>query len=148
MDGNVTDGLSRRMKLNDRSFQEKAAAGMLGNLGFELDEAPSGEEGIELIKQTGNGKGPYSIVFIDWQMPGIDGVETGTRILALPHRGNPPHLVMVTAYGREDVLRQAEQADRHELAHRQRQPIHHRRTVRQLHRRHRDFGITDASARR
>ena len=42
-------------------------------------------------------------------MPSLDGIETSKRILALPDLSAPPHLVMVTAYGREDVLKQAEE---------------------------------------
>jgi CheY-like chemotaxis protein len=41
-------------------------------------------------------------------MPGMNGIETGKRILSLPDLQAPPHLVMVTAYGREEVLKQAE----------------------------------------
>jgi CheY-like chemotaxis protein len=41
-------------------------------------------------------------------MPGMDGIEAGRRILALPNLSPPPHLVMVTAYGREEVMKQAE----------------------------------------
>jgi two-component system sensor histidine kinase/response regulator len=40
-------------------------------------------------------------------MPRLDGIEL-TSILACPI-SLPPHLVMVTAYGREDVLKQAEE---------------------------------------
>src|SRR5208283_2083109 len=46
---------------------------------------------------------------LDWQMPGLDGIETGKRIRALPDLAVSPHLVMVTAYGREEVLKQAEE---------------------------------------
>ena len=53
---------------------------------------------------------PYDIAFVDWQMPGLDGIETGRRILALPKLDPAPHLVMVTAYGREEVLKQAEES--------------------------------------
>jgi CheY-like chemotaxis protein len=49
------------------------------------------------------------MIFVDWQMPGLDGIETSKGILALPELSTPPHLVMVTAYGREDVLKQAEE---------------------------------------
>jgi len=48
------------------------------------------------------------MIFVDWQMPGLDGIETGKRINALPELDVLPPLVMVTAYGREDVLKQAE----------------------------------------
>ena len=72
------------------------------------DEAPSGEEGIEMIRQAAEAGQPYEIAFVDWQMPKLDGIETCKRLLALPGIATPPHLVMVTAYGREEVLKQAE----------------------------------------
>jgi CheY-like chemotaxis protein len=43
---------------------------------------------------------------LDW---GLDGIETSKRILALPDLSIAPNLVMVTAYGREDVLKQADE---------------------------------------
>ena len=83
---------------------------MLTNLSFIADEAPSGQEGIEMVRQAALAREPYDIAFVDWQMPGLDGIETGRRILALPNLDPAPHLVMVTAYGREEVLKQAEES--------------------------------------
>ena len=74
------------------------------------DEAASGEEAIGMVRQAAEAGERYEIAFIDWQMPGMNGIETGKRILALPDLGSPPHLVMVTAYGREEVLKQAEES--------------------------------------
>jgi CheY-like chemotaxis protein len=51
---------------------------------------------------------PYEIVFIDWQMPGMDGIETARRLRELP-LNRMPHMMMVTAYGREEVIRGAEE---------------------------------------
>jgi two-component system sensor histidine kinase/response regulator len=98
----------RVLVIDDNSHARSVLAGMLGNLGFDVDEAPSGEEAIEMVQQLTNGGGSYDIAFIDWQMPGLDGIETGKRILA-SSSDQPPTLIMVTAYGREDVLTQAEQ---------------------------------------
>jgi CheY-like chemotaxis protein len=75
---------------------------------FVADEAASGEEAIAMVRQASETDQRYEIAFIDWQMPGLNGIETGKRILSLPDLGLPPHLVMVTAYGREEVLKQAE----------------------------------------
>jgi two-component system sensor histidine kinase/response regulator len=61
-----------------------------------------------MVRQAATRGEPYEIVFVDWQMPRLDGIETSKRILALPDLVIPPHVVMVTAYGREDVLKQAE----------------------------------------
>ena len=77
---------------------------------FVADEAASGEEAIDMVRRPAEAGGRYEIAFIDWQMPGLDGIETGRRILSLPELPLPPHLVMVTAYGREEVLKQAEES--------------------------------------
>ena len=98
----------RLLVIDDNSHARTVLAAMLGNMGFDVDEAPCGEDAIEMVQQLTDSGEFYDIVFIDWQMPGIDGIETGKRILA-SNSDKPPHLVMVTAYGREDVLNQAEQ---------------------------------------
>jgi CheY-like chemotaxis protein len=63
-----------------------------------------------MVRQASEAGGRYEIAFIDWQMPGLNGIETGKRILSLSELSAPPHLVMVTAYGREEVLKQAEES--------------------------------------
>ncbi|HEX8878835.1 MAG TPA: response regulator, partial [Candidatus Acidoferrum sp.] len=98
----------RVLIIDDNAQAREVLSGMLLNMTFTVHEAPSGEEGIELIKQALDRNESYDIAFIDWQMPGIDGIETGKRIRALPHAEHHPRLVMVTAYGREEVLHQAE----------------------------------------
>ena len=100
----------RVLTIDDNSQARAVLSGMLTNLRFIVDEAPSGQEGIEMIRQAAQLGEFYDIVFVDWQMPGLDGIETGKRILALSDLDTPPHLVMVTAYGREEVLKQAEES--------------------------------------
>ena len=75
---------------------------------FRVDQAPSGEEAIDLITATDDD--PYAIVFIDWRMPeGIDGIETIRRIADL-NIEEKPRPVMVTAYGRTEVMEEAHNA--------------------------------------
>jgi len=100
----------RALIIDDNAQAREIESSMLTSMTFHVDEAPSGLEGIEMIQQAADRKEPYDIVFIDWQMPGLDGIETGKRIRALPGMAASPHLVMVTAYGREEVLKQAEDA--------------------------------------
>jgi signal transduction histidine kinase/DNA-binding response OmpR family regulator/HPt (histidine-containing phosphotransfer) domain-containing protein len=99
----------RRVLIIDDNPQARAVlSSMLGSMTFVVHEAPSGLEGIEMVRHAAEIGEPYEIVFVDWQMPGIDGIETGRRIRALPNLTLRPQLVMVTAYGREEVLKQAE----------------------------------------
>jgi signal transduction histidine kinase/DNA-binding response OmpR family regulator len=100
----------RVLIIDDNAQAREIESTMLTSMTFQVHEAPSGLEGIEMVQQAADRKEPYDIVFIDWQMPDLDGIETGKRIRALPGITVPPHLVMVTAYGREDVLKQAEDA--------------------------------------
>ncbi|HSZ76335.1 MAG TPA: response regulator [Chthoniobacterales bacterium] len=100
----------RRVLIIDDNPQARAVlSSMLISMTFEADEAPSGLEGIEMVRCAAESNKPYEIVFVDWQMPGLDGFETGKRIRALPNLAVAPQLVMVTAYGREEVLKQAEE---------------------------------------
>jgi len=99
----------RVLVIDDNSQARTVLSSMLLNMAFIADEAASGEEGIEMVSRAGQRAEPYEIIFVDWQMPGLDGIETSKRILALPGLSAPPHVVMVTAYGREDVLKQAEE---------------------------------------
>ena len=99
----------RVLIIDDNPHARAVLAGMLTNMTLVADEAASGEEAIGMVRQAAEAGERYEIAFVDWQMPGMNGIETGKRILALADLGSPPHLVMVTAYGREEVLRQAEE---------------------------------------
>jgi len=107
---NAPDLRGRRVLIIDDNSQARAVlSSMLTSMTFEADEAPAGLEGIEMVRHAAEINRPYEIVFVDWQMPGLDGFETGKRIRALPDLPLRPKLVMVTAYGREEVLKQAEE---------------------------------------
>jgi two-component sensor histidine kinase len=57
--------------------------------GFEVIHAASGAEGLDRLAQGG-----IDVVALDQYMPGLDGLETLERILAIP---NAPPVVFVTA---------------------------------------------------
>jgi two-component system sensor histidine kinase/response regulator len=94
--------------IDDNSPARTVISSLLENMTLVADEAASGEEGIEMVRQAAEAGQPYEIAFIDWQMPKVDGIETCKRLLSLPGI-SPPHLVMVTAYGREEILKRAEE---------------------------------------
>ncbi|MCL2791415.1 MAG: response regulator [Desulfobulbus sp.] len=59
--------------------------------GFTCDTASSGQEALDKIAHNR----PYDIYFIDWKMPGIDGMELTRRIKA--DKGNPAIVIMISA---------------------------------------------------
>jgi two-component system sensor histidine kinase/response regulator len=84
-------------------FQE-----MLKSFSFEVTLASSGQEGLTQLENAAESQ-PFELVVMDWQMPGMDGIEASRRIKN--HRGlnKIPTIIMVTAYGREEVMQQAEE---------------------------------------
>jgi signal transduction histidine kinase/CheY-like chemotaxis protein len=49
---------------------------LAGRFGVLCDTAEGGEEALDLIRRNGH----YDVYFIDWKMPGIDGMELTRRI--------------------------------------------------------------------
>jgi two-component system, sensor histidine kinase and response regulator len=88
----VDDNQSARMVLAD----------MLTNMSFVVSQACSGLEAIEEIKQAAHHM-PFDVVLLDWQMPGINGIETAQLIQKLDLQFCPK-IAIITAYGRDDVL--------------------------------------------
>jgi len=82
----------------------------LSATGFVVDTARSGPAAIDIVRgRASRGEQPYALMLIDWQMPMIDGIETARRIKGLG-LSEMPKIVLVTAYGREDVFSGAEAA--------------------------------------
>ncbi len=99
----------RALVVDDHDMARGVLNVLLSKMSFRVDEAADGQEAISLIRKAAQDNQPYEIIFLDWRMPGMDGIETAEAIgrLELPVK---PHLVMVTAYGREEVLQAAESA--------------------------------------
>jgi CheY-like chemotaxis protein len=53
---------------------------ILMNMGISCHTAASGEDALALIGRNGE----YNIYFVDWKMPGIDGIELSRRIKETP----------------------------------------------------------------
>jgi CheY-like chemotaxis protein len=44
---------------------------------------------------------------MDWKMPGMDGIETASRIKHHPTLSKIPAIILVTAHGREEIIQKA-----------------------------------------
>jgi two-component system sensor histidine kinase/response regulator len=71
-----------------------------------IDQAASGEESVAAVWRAAL---PYDLVLMDWKLTGIDGVEAARRIKQIKSIRQPA-IVMVTAFGRDDVRQDAAQA--------------------------------------
>jgi CheY-like chemotaxis protein/HPt (histidine-containing phosphotransfer) domain-containing protein len=80
---------------------------LLDNLHLQVDTAESGPQALDLLDSAEAQGQPYEALFLDWQMPGMNGIELAERVRQRPFE-NTPKIVLVTGYGREEVLRSAE----------------------------------------
>ena len=78
---------------------------MLESFTFDVHLTASGEEALSELEAA---KEPFELVIMDWKMPGMDGIETSNRIKSHRNLTKIPAIIMVTAYGREEVMRLAE----------------------------------------
>jgi len=69
-------------------FQE-----VMKKFGASCDTAISGSEALELIGQ----KGPYNIYFVDWKMPGMDGIKLSHELKSQTSLVSKPVVIMISA---------------------------------------------------
>ena len=96
----------RVLVVDDNETARALMGDMLSRMMFDVETAASGADALRLVEDAARAGRPYRIVYLDWRMEGMDGIELARRIRDVP-TARPPHLVMVTAYGRDDVINQA-----------------------------------------
>ncbi len=85
--------------VDDNAVNRKVARGFLNPYGFELSEAESGPEAIELVRGM-----RYDIIFMDHMMPGMDGIEAAQIIRSdCGENGTGPAMIALTANAMEGM---------------------------------------------
>jgi len=95
--------------VDDNATSREIFQEMLESFLFAPTLAPSGSEGIAELEQAPPDR-PFELVIMDWQMPGMDGIEASKRIKSHTGLNRIPAIILVTAYGREEIMQQAEAA--------------------------------------
>ena len=72
---------ARILVVDDNSTNQQVALGILKKLGFKVDLADNGREAVTAAKQAG-----YNLIFMDVQMPVMDGFQA-TRLIRLAETG-------------------------------------------------------------
>ena len=99
----VDDSANSREILND----------LLVLLGYAPVAEASGAAGLAELRRAAGLGHPYHLVLLDWRMPGMDGFDVARALRDDPLPGPEPAILLVTAYGDEEIVREAA---RHGLA--------------------------------
>lgn len=83
----------RVLIVDDEAGIRKSLSGVLEDEGYEVSAEPSGETALDRLQRD-----QFDIVMLDVWLPGMDGMETLTRIQQLP--GTPrPTVIMISGHG-------------------------------------------------
>ncbi len=98
----------RVLVVDDNSVSRDILVQMLTFFQLEVDSATGGATALQLLSRAE--LQPYELVFINWHMPGMNGAEATKHIHCDNKITRKPKVVIVTAHGRDDVMRQVEEA--------------------------------------
>ncbi|BCS96602.1 hypothetical protein DSLASN_22340 [Desulfoluna limicola] len=101
-----TDLVGKRvLVVDDSETSREIFNACLTKFGFSVTTAESGASALRLI-EAATPTQPFELILMDWKMPGISGVEASRRIKNHPSLPSIPAIILVTAYGREEVMHQ------------------------------------------
>jgi signal transduction histidine kinase/DNA-binding response OmpR family regulator len=100
----VNWGALRILAVDDDSDIRECFGEIAERLGFFCETAADGNEALKLIEQNGS----YDVYFVDWKMPGIDGIGLSRRITEMG--GIRSVIIMISAFEWDIIAEEAKHA--------------------------------------
>ena len=94
--------------VDDDEILLETAKDTLESIGARTETASSGQMALEMISERHLGGSDYSIVILDWKMPGMDGVDVIRRIREIAGKSVP--ILLISAYDWSDIEEEARAA--------------------------------------
>nr|WP_320190684.1 transporter substrate-binding domain-containing protein [uncultured Desulfobacter sp.] len=99
----------RLLIVDDNENAFKILESMALNFGFNVTYASSAYQAFEILEDAVE-TDAFSLVLMDWKLPGMNGIEAARRIKSNPRLKATTAVIIVTAYGREELMQQAKGA--------------------------------------
>ncbi len=88
---------------DDNALAREILQDALAAFSFQVDAVPSGSAAIAALLAAQGAGEPCRLLLLDWNMPGLNGLETATRIRNHPGLSTQPAILMVSAYDRSSL---------------------------------------------
>ncbi|MDR0391051.1 MAG: response regulator [Planctomycetaceae bacterium] len=97
----------RVLVVDDDPIAREHIRELIVSLSIRVDTVDSGEAAVALLLNAARNGLCYDLTLVDWKMPRIDGIETIRQIRLSSEIREQPQILMISAYDREECLRQA-----------------------------------------
>ncbi|MDC8760037.1 response regulator [Janthinobacterium fluminis] len=104
-------GVRRLLVVDDNATSRDYLCKTIRAWQWQADSAESGGAALELLLRQHAAGVHYDAVLADWQMPGMDGLETMRALRARLPQAAVPVIIMVSAFGRDKLMRDAAALD-------------------------------------
>lgn len=98
-----TEQRRRILVVDDNALSGQILVQTLEAFGWDVAFVSEGNAAVQLVHQSLRLGAPFDAVVMDWRMPDMDGVTAASLIKNTPDNPKPPVIVMVTAFGREEL---------------------------------------------
>ena len=95
---------------DDNDTSREILQAFLESMSLDVTTVTSGEDALRRLADALEEK-PFELVFMDWQMQGMDGISATREIRDSESAFQSIKIIMTTAYGTEGIMQQAEEAE-------------------------------------
>ena len=105
----IKDLHERRVLVVDDSFSSREILRQeLEDMELRAGTADCGDAALEELVRAAESGDPYDLVLMDWKMPGNNGIQVVRLLRGCRELPYIPTVIMVTAYGREEIMEEAQ----------------------------------------
>jgi PAS domain S-box-containing protein len=91
--------------VDDNQVAQQIMTGILQRMGWTSTVADAADDALCLVRQALlRSPKPFDVIFLDWDMPGKDGMTLAAELMELYGDRPRPLMIMVTASGRDALL--------------------------------------------
>jgi CheY-like chemotaxis protein/HPt (histidine-containing phosphotransfer) domain-containing protein len=97
--------------VDDNASSREILTEILKHWEMQVINAKSGYDALEILEQASKTGQCVDLVLMDWQMPGLNGIETSRLIQHNPKIAKVPMIIMASGFSREEVMAEAHAVD-------------------------------------
>ena len=90
------------LTVDDSAVMRRIIADGAAVAGFDVLEAANGEAALDILSREA---AEVAVILLDWNMPGLNGLETLKRIKADPRTAEIPVMMVTTESDRKSIVR-------------------------------------------